>query len=388
LRALVVAECAVALVILAGGGLLVNSFLRLTRVDTGIDPSNVLTAKVSVPVTPAWRGDPPRRRLHADLLERVAQLPEVRAAAIVSLLPLSEIRGGSPVGTPEEPGKLPRVAANVVSDDYFRAVGARILGGRVLAADDVATAPKVAVVNEVLAAALWPGQDPVGKTIVHRHYRGPVTMTVVGMVAPIRYDGLTSDYRPELFVSYRQTAVVPLQLVVRTAGDPMDTVAAIRAQLRLADPTGSVTLDGVSTLERRLSSAAARPRFFAVLLGAFGLAALLLSALGLHGVLSFWAEERRQEFGVRIALGATTRELYRQVVGQGATLAALGTIIGLGIAAATSRAVAGLLFGITALDASTYLVVSVLLLLAAIAACLPAARRAASVDAVQMLRGQ
>ena len=386
LRLLVVLECTMALVMLAGGGLLVNSFVRLTRVDTGIDPANVLTAKVSVPVVATWRGDAVRRRLHLDLLARVARLPDVRAVAVTSRLPLSEVRGGGAAGTQEEPAKIPRAVQSVVSEDFFTTLGARLLAGRVFTPIDDDKAPKVAVVNQALAAALWPGEDAVGRTLIYRHYLGPLSLTVVGVVAPIRYDGLTSDYKPEIFTPLRQSTVVPLQLVVRTASDPMDVVPAIRMQLAHVDPTDTVTIDAVSTIERQLASTTARPRFFAALLGTFAAAALLLAALGVHGVLSFWTEQRQREFGVRVALGATRAELYRQVIGQGVVLAVAGVGIGLAVSVAASRLVAGLLYGITTSDIGTYVGVSTLLLAAAIAACLPAARRAASVDPVQMLR--
>jgi putative ABC transport system permease protein len=375
-----------ALVILAGGGLLINSFLRLTRVDTGVDPANVLTAKIGVPLTPAFRPDPVKRQLHADLLGRIASLPGVRAVAVTSRLPLERLRGGLPVGTREQPKKIARAVATVISEDYFSTVGASVLSGRVFTSDDTDKATGVAIVNSTMADVLWPGASAVGKTIVYGHWRGVVQLTVIGVVTPIRYDGFASEHKPEIFVTYRQTSVVPMQLVVRTSEDPMSSVAAIRTQTRHADPTGTVTIDGVSTLERQLAAAAARPRFFAALLGAFAAAALLISALGVHGVLSFWTEQRQQEFGVRVALGATPAELYRQVLGQGTLLASVGIAIGLGIALATARTLAGLLFGITAWDAMTYAAVSLLLLVAAVAACLPAARRAATVDPVQMLR--
>ena len=386
LRLLVVAECSLALVILAGGGLLINSFIRLTHVETGVDPSNVLTAKISVPVMKAWSGDPVKRRLYVDLLDRVAHLPEVRRAAVTSRLPLSELRGGAPVGTPATPNAIPRAVVGVVSEEYFATVGARLVTGRVFSTEDHDQAPRVAVVNEWLAAALWPGESAIGKTLVYRHYLGPVTLTVAGVVAPIRYDSLSSGFKPELFVSFRQNSLAPMSLVLRTAGDPADIAAAIRTHVRQADPTGTVTVEGVSTLERQLAATTARPRFFAALIGTFAGAALLLTALGIHGVLSFWTEQRQQEFGVRVALGANRAELYRQVVGQGAGLALAGITVGLAVAVAASRLLAGLLYGIPASDVATYAAVSGLLLASAVGACVPAARRAASVDPVQMLR--
>jgi putative ABC transport system permease protein len=388
---LVIAEVALALVLLVGAGLLGRSFLRLVRVDTGYDPSNVLTAQITLPPV-KYRDEAALAFLDA-LLDRVSGLSGVRAVGITNLLPLTpadivisfdvvgRVRGSDEEG--------PSARVRIVSPGFFRALGLTLTDGRLLTDADRAGTTPVVIVNEALAAKYFDGRA-TGARLTGLF--GPGTWDVVGVVRNVRGEALDAQFQPELYVSYRQLPARAARMVAgglgtwivaRTSGDPLALVGPLRREVRALDP--DLPLDGVMTMEARVA-AVARPRFYAVLVGAFAAVALGLAAVGLYGLLSHTVAMRSREIGVRLALGAQPRAVVRLVVGQALGLVGLGVAVGVAAAFAVTRLLRSLLFGVTATDPLTFTVVPLLLVGVALAACYGPARRATRVDPIEALR--
>jgi putative ABC transport system permease protein len=383
---LVVAEIAIASVLLVGAGLLVKSFVRLIDVDPGYDPSNVLTARLPLP--PAkYPTSEASGRFYDLLLERVAALPDVAAAGLVNALPLSPGLMLVAFGLPERPPAAgqgpPTASVRIVSAGYFRAMGLRLVEGRALAETDRTGSRPVVLVNESFARTYFPGERLVGRELPI--FRQP--SEVVGIVADVRHAGLDAEPRPEVYVTYHQSEqfrAAGAYLVVRSRTDPTSLVPALRAAVRATDP--DIPLESVMTMEARLAASVAQPRFFAALLALFGAIAMTLAAVGVYGVLSYSVLQRRREIGVRMAMGAEPGAVRRLLVGQGAVLVAVGLALGLGAAALASRALTTLLFGVTARDPGVFAGVAAVVGAIAIAACYVPARRAALVDPLEALR--
>ena len=386
LSALVATEFALALTLVAAAGLLINSYLQLTRVDLGFEPAGMAVARVSVPLGKPWNDVEERRRLYDDILARVRAVPGVTHAAFASKLPLEALRGSVdawPAGRQDR--RLPFVLQET-SDGFVGAVGARLIEGREFDAGDRLDRPVVAMINDVVARHFWPGETPIGKTIEYDFMRGRVTAEVIGVIASMRYDGLQGASKPELYGTFRQGIVFPASLVFRTGSDPVTAVPSIRAAVREVDPTKSVTLDAVAAFGDRLSAQLARPRFFLALVGTFATIAFALAALGVYGTLSFWIAEHRRELGIRLSLGATRRNIAQLVVRRGLTVAGVGLTAGLLVTLGAGRYLQSLLFGVSAADPLTLTLAAAALGTVAIAACWLPARRAASVDPVEVLR--
>lgn len=392
---LVVAEVALALVLLTGAGLLGRSFLRLIHVDTGYDPANVLTAQINLPAN-KYRGTAPVAFLDA-LLERLAGLPGVRSAGITNLLPLTPaniVLSFDVVGQTRGPGEDgPSASLRIVSPGFFSALGLALKDGRFFTDHDRAGTTPVVIVNEALAAKHFGGRA-VGQRITGLF--GPGTWDVVGVVGNVRSQGLEVEPQPELYVCYRQLPAPAVRMLVggglgtwvvlRASGDPLAIVAPLRRQVLELDP--DLPLDTVMTMEARVAASVARPRFYATLLGVFAALALGLAAVGIYGLLSYTVSMRYREIGVRLALGADRRAVMGLVVGQGLTLAGLGLAAGLPAAFAATRVLRSLLFGVAATDPVTFTFVPLALVAVALAACYGPARRATRVDPMAALRYQ
>jgi putative ABC transport system permease protein len=383
---LAVSQIALALVLLAGSGLLAKSFLALRAAPSGFAPAGVLTLRLSLPAT-RYPGAGDRPAFFAELERRLAALPGVRAAGAVSHLPLSGTVLGSGFVAEGGPAAGTEVAADLrgTTPGYFAAMGIPLVRGRGFRDADGPEAPPVAVVDETLAGRLWPGEDPVGKRL--RWIRSDVPLQVVGVARSVRHVGLGVPPEPTVYRPYAQYArATALFVAVRGNGSAESLAEEVRAAVRALDP-GQPVAD-LRGMESRVEESLGRPRFQALLLGGFAAAALLLAAVGLYGVISYSVAQRTHEIGVRMALGATPGTVRRMVVGRGAAITAAGLAAGLLLALGLARLLAGLLYGVAATDPATYAAVVLLLGAVALLATWLPARRATRVDPLAALNAE
>jgi putative ABC transport system permease protein len=388
-RTLVVAEVAVSLVLLIGAGLLVNSFLRLRNVDPGFRTDHVLTMSVTLP--PLKYPDHARREaFYTELIDRVEALPGVKSAAVASQIPL--IKQGDSVGVVfegrplPEPGKENIVATRVVSPLYFETMGIRLLRGRVFNNQDRIGSPVVAVISDSMARRYWPGEDPVGKRLCPGRPKTPEDwVTVVGVVNDVLQYGLDADQKPQMYLSYQQSDYFsPRRLVVSTSVEPESLTSAVRGAVWSIDKDQPVS--DIETMEAVLSDSIARQRFSALLLGVFGLVALLLAAVGIYGVMSYTMAQRTHEIGLRMALGARKWDVLKLAVGQALKLVLVGVGAGLAASLILTRVMTSLLFGVSSTDPVTFAGISLVLVAAGVLASYIPARRATKVDPMIALR--
>jgi predicted permease len=386
-EALAVGETALAIVLLAGAGLLLQSLLRVVRTDPGFDPRRALVATLFLPDT---RYDEPaaQRRFFEDLLGRARALPGVLAAGGVTALPLAEV--GDDYDVPyraadraADADESPRADFRVATPGYFRALGVPLLAGRDFATTDVEGAPPVAVVNRTLARRAFGGRDPLGRRLALE--RTGEELTVVGVVADVRHRGLDTAPRPEIYRPLGQRAYSTLTLVLRSAGPPLALADPLKRSILELDPDLPISV--LTTMDDLVAGSVAGRRLDAVLLGSFAGLALLLSALGIHGALAGAVAGRTREIGVRMALGAGRRRVLRDVVGRGLALAGLGFVLGLPAAVLLARLLRGALVGVGPGDVATHAGAAAVLLGAAVLAGWLPARRAAGVDPAAALRG-
>jgi putative ABC transport system permease protein len=391
-RALAAFQLATTVVLVVGAGLLVRSFWNLRTVDPGYDPRGLLLAKVSLAgpgfVMPAswpildW---PAASAFMERLALRMEANPGVAGVALAHQGPTDpgwttrvtvEGRPAPPPGEQDEASFRP------VSASYFRTLGIPLERGRDFDRFDVPGRPLVAIVNEAFVARHFPGEDPVGHRIsVFGHPR-----EIVGVVGSERFQGIEAGPAPAMYLPLAQNPMTALTVAVRASGDPLDLVPALREALRTADP--SLALFEVGTAEQALSLSLEDRRFTLLLLGAFAAVALVLATIGIYGVVSFAVSERTREMGLRIALGAEPRHVFRMVVGQGLRLSLAAVAAGSLAALFLGRLLEGLLYGVEARDLPTFVVVAVSLLAAAFMACAVPARRATRVDPTTALRAE
>ena len=395
---LVTAQFACAVVLLAAGGLLIKSFVKLMAIDPGVRSENVISAATNLPFG-SYRRGADVRQFYVRLLERVRQLPGVTAAGAATDLPLSvRERRAFTIENPAEAVRELRgaVAVDWVMGNYFEAVGVRILRGRALSDADTLSSEPVVVVNDTLAKRYWPGEDPVGRRLAwgNPSTHGP-WMRVVGVVGDIKQAGLGAPTEAETWQPWMQmpdpalgSTIVGvfrgMKLMVRSQVPPSSLVSAIRQEVRALDPALPIT--GVQTLEEIVGASASSQRFNAVLLGGFAGVALLLAALGVGGVLAISVSRRTQEIGIRLALGADAGAVIRMVTRQGMILAAAGLAIGLPLALAAARLLRSLLFETATYDVVAFAGAAAALVVVAFLACVVPAIRASRVSPVTALR--
>jgi predicted permease len=392
-QALVVAEVALCLVLLVGGGLFLRSLRNTSAIDPGFDPRGVLLLSADLGLAGY---DAPRAAAFAgELAERLRAVPGVEAAGLAAALPLdphAQARRRVRVpGYTEKPGEDMEVNLGVVGTGYFEALRIPILRGRAFSQADLPGSPRVVVVNESFARRFWPGLDPIGRTFRTGGEDGP-TLEVVGLARDGKYGSLGEDPRAFFYEPFVQDfdfarrlgAFMPAAIAVRTTGDPLQRAAALRTLVQSLDPR--LPVYGARSLEQHLGVALLPARVAGYALGFFGLLGLGLASLGLAGIVAYSVSQRTHEIGVRVALGARRADVLRLVLGEGLRLTALGLAIGAGLALATARLVAGLLRGVSASDPATYLGVAGLLALTALLASYLPARRAMRVDPISALR--
>ncbi|MCI0408155.1 MAG: ABC transporter permease [Acidobacteria bacterium] len=381
---LVVSEVALSLVLLAGAGLMLRTFQRLSGVDPGFKPENVLTVSVSLP-NASYPNGAQRIAFVDRLLERVGAVPGVRSAATVFTLPLGGSNRSNSFRIPDRPQAPegdPDANYRTISPGYLVSMGIPLLKGRAFTAQDGATTPAVALVNETFARRFFPGEDPIGK-VIETDEDGTRRREIVGVVGDVRFDSLDSHLEPEYYVPYPQAPETSVTLVVRAAKDPSSLAPTLREQVRALDP--SLPLYAVRTMEEYLAASVADRRVIALLLGSFAAVALALAATGLYGVLAYSVSRRTREIGIRVALGARPADVLKLVVAQGMLLTVAGLGIGLAGGLLLTRFLSGLLFGVRPTDPLTFAGVSALLAGVALLACYLPARRAARVDPVTAL---
>ena len=384
---LVVAELALAMVLLVAAGLLVRSFNKLTAIDLGFDRENVLTARISLPRS-KYKEPAQSLAFQQELLQKVKALPGVQAAGAINHTPLKGfgLIVYTPIeGQPPPDKKDPPIGVGAVSPDYFQTLKIPLLNGRHVDERDGPDQQKVAVVNEAFARRFFPAGDVVGKRIGFACEESEgLCRTIVGVVGNIRQETLTDDVAAELYVPSAQMPLNSMTLFVRTSSDPLTTVGAVRSQVLSIDQNQPIY--DVKTLAQRVSDASAVSRSLTVLFAAFALLALVLGSVGIYGIVSYAVTQRTQEIGIRMALGAQARDILQLILKHGLVLVISGVAIGVAVALALTRFLATLLFGITPTDTLTFVVVSAVFFLIAMFASFIPARRAIKVDPLVALR--
>ncbi|MHB8502768.1 MAG: ADOP family duplicated permease [Candidatus Acidiferrales bacterium] len=382
---LVFADMALALLLLTGAGLMMKSFVRLLEVKPGFDPSHTLTLTLSL-----WgpkSADAPAVAFFDQVLQKIQALPGVESAGIVSQLPLGgnlDMYGvhveGKSLPNPEEDPSADRYS---ISPDYLRAMRIPLLRGRGFDERDVASSPWVALVNESMVHRFWPAEDPVGKRFRLGDTKGP-WRTVVGVVGDVLHRGLDAPHTIQVYLPNTQFTDSLVILAVRTSNDPAALAAAVRSEIAALDP--QVPVSAVATMDEVVSASVANQRFGALLFLLFGAIALVLTAVGIYGVISYGVAQRTHEIGIRLALGAGRREVLRMIVGEAMRPALLGAAVGLLAAFALTRLLTRLLYNVKPTDTPVFVAVLLLLVGVALLASYIPARRATCVDPTVALR--
>jgi predicted permease len=387
LRSLLVAgEFAVAVILLVGAGLLTRSFLRVQHVDPGFSSDHALTARV---VQSKFKSETQWRDFYEQALKHIRSIPGVEAVGAIDNFFFASFPDEAVIvegRSPESRGtSVSQVTDDGISPGYFQSLGVPLLRGRFFGEQDGATSPRTAIINATMSRRFWPGEDALAKRFKFAYQTAADPwITVVGVVGDMHRGGVTRDPVSEIFLPLSQHPARGMDLVVRTSADPRGFAGAVRAAIRSADETAPVF--NISTLEDALRDQLAPRRFQTLLLNLFACLAVILSAIGVYGLMHYSVTQRTHEIGVRMALGAQPLEVLRLVLGQGGRIALAGILIGVGGALSIGRVLSSLLFGVTPTDPVTFVVVTLLLCLVALAACYIPARRAIRVDPMVALR--
>jgi len=386
-KLLVVGEVALSLALLAGAGLLIRSFMKLQEIDPGFSSTGVLTIRVVLP--PARYPQPEQvRAFFRDLLARVTKVPGVQMAGATNGLPLSG-SGGSGTTTPESPllqqGQFPEADWRYVTPGYFEAVGTKLIAGRYFNEHDTETGTPVAIIDETMVKAYWPTEDPIGKRIKRGSTQSTQPwMTIVGVVKHVRFGSLERQSRTQMYMVHSQTPTGGMSLAIKTAGDPAAIATAVQKATMAIDPDQPVY--SIRPFDELLADSMMRRRLVMVLLAVFAGVALTLAALGIYGVISYWVNQRSQEIGIRLALGATRMDVLRMVIGQSLSVVVIGVMVGLAGSIGVTRLMNTMLFNVSAGDPTTFITVCGSLLGVGLIASLIPALRATLVDPVHTLR--
>ena len=376
-------QAALSMLLLIGSGLFLRSLENAHAIDVGFNSSNVLLASMEMSRRPYTEDQ--GRAAHARILRAMRETPGVKSVDMTRMVPLSLMEAGGPVAVEgrELKGRDHIVDKGWVGPRYFETMEIPILAGRGFRETDRRNAPGVVVVNDAFAKHYWPGENPVGKRLSLEEKPGH-WLEVVGVVKTGKYNTLGEDPTPFVYRPYEQEYQADMKLLVRTETRAQNAIAEIRAKLAAADP--DLPLGDIMTLEESMAAVLLPARLAGAVLGAFGLLALVLAAVGLYGVMAYLVAQRTREVGIRMALGARPAHVMRMIVDRGMSVALTGMLIGVGLALALTRFAASLLYGISPTDPVTFAGVFVLLASVALIACLIPARRAARVDPMVALR--
>ena len=380
---LVVAEVALAVMLVVGAGLLVQSFRRLMAVDPGFRGDRVATFALSLPAA-TYADNARKSAFAADLDARLRALPGVQDVGLTIALPLTsfgfDFSFTIPEHPPVRPEDEPSMQVRVATPGYFTTLGIPVLRGRGFGEADRVGTPRAILITDAAAAKYFPGEDAIGKHLSigwGDGAGGQIKGEIVGVVRDVKQSSLAEAPRPEMYLAYAQRPVGSFAMVVRTSGDPSEALRAARAAVHALDP--SLAISRERTMDAVVASSVAEPRFYMTLLAGFAALALVLSAVGIYGVIAYVVGQRSREIGIRIALGATGRDVLAMVVGQGVGMTAVGVVIGIGGAAALTKFMDRLLFDVKPTDLSTYgTTIVVLVAVAALASLVPALRAARS----------
>ncbi len=393
-QALVVAEVALSVVLVIGAVLLMRSFWEMRQVELGFDPENVLTLQLTLPST-----DYPETEhivgFYQELRQRVEVLPGVRSVGAAALLPLGQTTGDWGIdieGRVRGPEDRFHGYLQIVTPGYFETMRIRLLRGRSVEETDRAEGLPAVVINERMAARYWPGEEAIGQRVRIRTDEPGPWFTVVGVVGDIRHNAIVEEPRHEMYFPHAQLPLAlggttgAMNLVVRTAGDPVVAAAPVREVIRSLDP--NLPISNLRGMEQVVASALAEARFTMLLLALFAAVALVLGAVGIYGVIAYAVSRRTQELGIRMALGAGAGMILRMVVQQGVVMVGIGVTLGVLAAFAVTRVLSGHLYGVTATDPVTFAAVPLLLIAVALLASYLPARRAIRIDPMIALRGE
>jgi putative ABC transport system permease protein len=389
---LAVVEISLALVLLAGTGLMLKSLYRLINVNPGFQPERVLTMEMYLS-SERYAKEQAVLNFWKQVLDGVRALPGVESAALGNHIPLTDAHGRTDITIEgmalPKPGSFPHPDVHAVSTDYVRTMGIVLERGRTFTDTDNETAPPVAMVNDKLARQYWPNEDPVGKRFLWGRFNPasktpPKWITVVGVVGDTKMYGLANPSRFEVYAPLQQAAENDMDLLVKSRIDSSALTSEIRGVVAGVDKDQPIF--AIATMDKIVSDGVSAPRLTLVLLGLFSGLALILAAIGIYGVISYSVAQRTHEIGVRMTLGAQRGDILRMVLGQGGRIALVGIVIGVVAAFALTRLMSGLLFSVSAGDPTTFAAVASLLVFVAILACYIPARRALQVDPMIAMR--
>jgi putative ABC transport system permease protein len=386
---LVVSEIALALVLLIGAGLLLKSSWRLQQVNPGFNPDHVLKGRV-IPPRAKYQDAASVTNFYQQLLERLRALPGVQGAEATTSVLMKRVHNSGMFvieGRPVEPtGQRPELPLDSVTPGYFRLLGIPLLKGRVFDDRDTRESQRVVIINETMARRFWPNEDPLGKRFQFGDRANPQApwLTIAGVVADTKRQGLDANVRIECFLPHAQSPARAMELVVRTGDNPLALARTVREAVWSLDK--DLPLSEIQTVEQMFGERTAPRRFNLLLFGVFAAVALVLAAVGIYGVMSYTVAQRTHELGIRLALGAQSRDVLRLILGKGLALALLGVTLGLLAAYGLTRWLATLLYGVSATDTLTFALIAALLLGVALLACFIPARRATKVDPIVALR--
>jgi putative ABC transport system permease protein len=383
---LVVSEITISLVLFVGASLLIKSFLRLQQVEPGFKAENVLTLDIALPES-RYPDEVKQKAFYQQVLQQLHDAPGVTSVGAVTSLPLGKsdrTRAFGIDGRPLNPSNVPTASYSAVSADYFSTLGIKLVKGRYFTERDSEQAPMVAVVNETLARRYFPGEEALGKRLVQRKAGKLMLREIVGIVGDVKSYGLDAETQAGLFVPYQQDAVLGMTLVARSNSNPLGLSAVARNVVQRVDPYQPI--DNISTMEQIVSQSIAQQRLNMILLSIFAAVALILAAVGIYSVMANSVRERRQEIGIRMALGAQPGHIFKMVIGQSMLLTVLGVGIGLAVAFTLTRLISSLLYGVSAVDPVVFVGTPVLLAGVAFLASYLPARQATKVDPIIALK--
>jgi putative ABC transport system permease protein len=383
--AFVVAQVALSLLLLVSAGLLIRSFDKLLRVNVGFKPEQLLSLEYRLPRT-KYKEPAAQWNFHRQVVERLQQIPGVQSASLVRGLPFSGNGGTTAITLPDrEPpskGMEPEVMFNTAMPNYFETIGIPFIKGRLFNNQDQVNTPSVLIINETMARKFWPNQDPLGKQV--KFVQDGTTGTVIGVVGDAKHYWLEEESRPQMYAAYSQQPGIFATVVMRTSVEPLSLAETVRQAIWKVD--SDQPMWKIRTVEFLVNRSVADRKFLLALMGIFASLALLLTMIGLYGVISYLINQRTQEIGIRMALGAQAGDILRMVLKQGMTLVFAGVALGLGTAWLLTRLISRLLYQVSATDPLTFTSISLLLITVALLACYLPARRATKVDPLVALR--